>query len=78
MDEYKLSKSTEDFLSAMKAADMIPMCPECGFKCFAAKMAQTKEIRDAGTINLWCADSGHWAGDVRDAAWRHKSALNVA
>lgn len=78
MDNWKPSEATEDFLKAMKKAGMVPACPQCGAKCFCPALAQTNESREAGTLNLWCTDMGHWAGDVRDADWRHEPSLNVA
>jgi hypothetical protein len=78
MSKWKPSEGTEDFLKAMKAAGMVPMCPQCGYECFCPALAQTLESQNAGTLILWCKDMGHWAGDVREAAWKHKSLLNVA
>lgn len=78
MGEWKPNKATEDFLNAMKKAEMVPTCPQCGRECFCPALAQTNESRAQGRLNLWCVDFGHWSGDVRDANWRHKSALNVA
>ena len=77
MSEWKPSEATEGFLKAMKKAGMVPTCPQCGAECFCPVLAQTKESREAGTLNIWCKDMGHWTGDVRAAAWKHKSLLNV-
>lgn len=70
MRDYQPNAATEDFLLAMKHADMVPTCPQCGTRCFCPAVAQTKASMAAGTLLLWCLDH-HWAGDVREATWKH-------
>lgn len=71
-DTWKPSEATEDFLLAMKKANMVAHCPECGKECFCPALAQTNESRERGTLILWCKEFGHWGGDVRDANWKHQ------